>query len=434
MKSQFSKVFKLKRNNEFNILVLGIDGLDWKITNKLADSGALPNLEILMSEGVSGPLHTIKPTVSPYIWNTIFTGYMPETHQLRPAVIALPYNTIIKRNNFGIFDPFQTLAVLSSPVNREINHYPLSLWEILKRLGYQTAVIGTWELYPLNRSGYVNVGVDIYPIRTHTKLDLSQEYFNDDLQEFADSINIFQDEIPAEEWSFFTVSGAIPNRLFDDNFDECGRDLYLERISQFRQIYATDRFRFQLGKKVLSTLETPFCAMLYLQGIDITCHKYMHLYMDWNEYAGEEDLKMIVQKYYQKVDEWVGELVSIVPSNTIIFIVSDHGFDKNYLQLMNCTTGFHKYAPDGTFIIAGTSLNKYILNNAHVLDITPTILDLAGGPELISMEGRSILADSTFNIYYSDWYNMTVKSFEFGDPRIQNTDIGRKLKALGYIK
>lgn len=422
------------KGNLPNILMLGIDGMEWHIANKLIDSGELPNISALKNSGAYAPLRTFKPTSSPFIWNTIFTGYNPEIHQLRPSVISLPFNTIFKRSHSAFPDPFQIGAELLVPGNRRITHYPLAYWEILMRIGYSSAVIGTWELSPLSCRGLVNLTVNRYSTDNLSKMSLEGDYFYNELDEFVESINIRQDQIPFSEWSYFTISGEVPEELFTTTNNKQDIEPWLKRLAYFRTVYATDRFRFLLGKQVLSTLQQPFSLMLYLQGLDITSHYYMHLFRDRYDSIEENDFKEIIPRYYRKIDEWVGDLISIAPPNTVILLLSDHGFDLDYVQPFQTMTGFHLFAPDGVFIIAGHNIPKGELEKVHILDITPTILDIVGVPELISMQGRSALLQDDYNIHIKDWYSMQIKAMSPEDSRFRNPEIDKRLRELGYIK
>jgi hypothetical protein len=62
--------------------LLGLDGLEWRELDALIDRGELPNFQRLIESGARAPLATIKPTWSPFIWNTIATGVSPERHRI----------------------------------------------------------------------------------------------------------------------------------------------------------------------------------------------------------------------------------------------------------------------------------------------------------------------------------------------------------------
>ncbi len=82
-------------NNEFNrgkgnmenakykkILLIGIDGMDFKITNQLMKEGKLPNIQKLMEQGSLHSLATSLPPHSPVAWTTIATGKNPGKHNI----------------------------------------------------------------------------------------------------------------------------------------------------------------------------------------------------------------------------------------------------------------------------------------------------------------------------------------------------------------
>ena len=65
------------------VIVLGIDGMDPKMTRRLVDEGRLPNIEKLIKQG--GARHDLVllggvPTITPPMWTTLATGAYPNTH------------------------------------------------------------------------------------------------------------------------------------------------------------------------------------------------------------------------------------------------------------------------------------------------------------------------------------------------------------------
>ena len=65
------------------IIVLGIDGMDPKLTRKFVDAGMLPNTQYLIDHGAQR--HDLvmlggQPTVTPPMWTTLATGAYPVTH------------------------------------------------------------------------------------------------------------------------------------------------------------------------------------------------------------------------------------------------------------------------------------------------------------------------------------------------------------------
>ena len=60
------------------IVVIGIDGADWKLIDALVAEGRMPNLAGLRERGTSGPIQTlIDFPLSPVIWTSVVTGKTP---------------------------------------------------------------------------------------------------------------------------------------------------------------------------------------------------------------------------------------------------------------------------------------------------------------------------------------------------------------------
>jgi predicted AlkP superfamily phosphohydrolase/phosphomutase len=59
------------------VLLIGWDAADWKIINPLLDQGLMPTLNVFVDHGVMGNLATLRPILSPMLWNSIATGKRP---------------------------------------------------------------------------------------------------------------------------------------------------------------------------------------------------------------------------------------------------------------------------------------------------------------------------------------------------------------------
>ncbi len=62
------------------VVVLGVDGLDRVLLERMARDGDLPNFAQVMNEGVVTDMHVSQPLLSPRIWTTLASGYAPEVH------------------------------------------------------------------------------------------------------------------------------------------------------------------------------------------------------------------------------------------------------------------------------------------------------------------------------------------------------------------
>ena len=62
------------------VLLIGWDAADWKVINPLLDHGLMPTLDNFINHGVMGNLATLRPILSPMLWNSIATGKRANKH------------------------------------------------------------------------------------------------------------------------------------------------------------------------------------------------------------------------------------------------------------------------------------------------------------------------------------------------------------------
>ncbi len=89
------------------IIVLGVDGMDPRLSRKFVDEGVMPNLKTIMDKGVHRQdlvLLGAHPTITPPMWTTLATGAYPRTHgitcfwkQDSDNLDAIDYNLDSKR-------------------------------------------------------------------------------------------------------------------------------------------------------------------------------------------------------------------------------------------------------------------------------------------------------------------------------------------------
>ena len=77
------------------IMVLGVDGLDPRLTRKYVDEGKLPNFKKLIERGCQR--HDLvmlgsQPTVTPPQWTTLATGCNPCVHGITQFSRTIPKN------------------------------------------------------------------------------------------------------------------------------------------------------------------------------------------------------------------------------------------------------------------------------------------------------------------------------------------------------
>ena len=71
-----------KRARVRKVIVLGLDGLDPVLAERLMDEGKLPHLAELRKSGSYQRLRTTFPALSPVAWSTFATGVSPAKHNI----------------------------------------------------------------------------------------------------------------------------------------------------------------------------------------------------------------------------------------------------------------------------------------------------------------------------------------------------------------
>jgi predicted AlkP superfamily phosphohydrolase/phosphomutase len=72
----------LARSRVKRVVILGLDGMDYGLTEKMLDEGKLPHLAALRDQGCLKPLGSTVPPISPVAWSTFQTGVNPGKHNI----------------------------------------------------------------------------------------------------------------------------------------------------------------------------------------------------------------------------------------------------------------------------------------------------------------------------------------------------------------
>jgi len=120
------------------VILLGMDGLDPVVLEKLMDSGQLPAFSHLRQSGAYRRLATVNPPQSPVVWSTIATGCNPGRHGIfdfiaRKPETYLPIHAIVRLNQFNL------LGRREDTFKRIRQGTPF--WAVTSRAGIPTTVI-----------------------------------------------------------------------------------------------------------------------------------------------------------------------------------------------------------------------------------------------------------------------------------------------------
>jgi predicted AlkP superfamily phosphohydrolase/phosphomutase len=262
------------------ILVIGLDGVTFDLLGPWIRAGELPNLQKLMSQGASGKLRTTLPPISSSSWSSFLTGVNPGKHGLVDFV-------------YPGADSYK-VSMINAASRRT-----RALWNWLNDAGYRVGLLGIPTTYPTEPvDGFMISG--------------------------------FLAPGPESEWAY-------PAELKQELRAELGEFL-LSPDERYRSSRWLDRFLDDLTASVENRTQ----AALYLMrnkpwdlfavvywDTDMVQHETWRLLdpdhprHDAAEAAAHREE---ILAFHRKVDADVGRLLSEVDSETLVVIMSDHGF------------------------------------------------------------------------------------------------------------
>ncbi|RQG96044.1 alkaline phosphatase family protein [Natrarchaeobius chitinivorans] len=257
-----------------NTLVIGLDGGEWDVVDPMIEDGRLPNLERLKETGVSGPLESITPPVSPPAWNSIQTGTNPGKH--------------------GIFD-FSTFDEEYRRTSINASHRRSTpFWTVMNDHGTTTGLFKVPFTYPPGDvDGYLVSG---FPTPNSIEDFVQPEALRGMI---GSAENLFEDK---------SLYKGGNERKFKENLIEVAK-------------YQTELFL-----ELVDDHETEFAMTVY-DGCDRIQH-YFWKYLDESHprYDPNSPHTDAIERYYETVDEGIGRIIEQTSNECDILVISDHGF------------------------------------------------------------------------------------------------------------
>ncbi len=381
------------------LLVVGLDGADWRYVEPMLARGELPNLARLREGGAFGPLATMQPTLSPVVWTTMVTGRPPSAHgvsgflmkTLAPVDVALPESLAWPRGvgSARVERELKDRELLrESPVGSEARRVP-TLWNIATAHGSPMSVVHWWattDPEPIlgslisprvyyavteGEGGGFAPGA-VFPSRVYA--DALKQVTTPREIPFAMARRFAR--IDEAGWATLT---ALPLRHDGHLLQMLPYTLSLFETTRRLGLFALERGRAEAAR--------PTDLLVLFRLVDMVCHKALVDSDLIRKPADEEDTSFTpaVGEAYRKVDEALGQLVAAVPGANVV-VVSDHGFDV--VEGRRGRRAGHDRAPDGIFIGSGPAFRPGRVEGLGVMDVMPLLLNLKGFPQAKNMEGH----------------------------------------------
>ena len=148
---RYRKTFARARTKR--VIILGFDGMDPGLAEKMMAAGRLPNLQKLRDKGVYAPLATSCPAMSPTAWSSFMTGTGPGRHGIFDFLHRDPRTYLPALSSAEIKPPHRVLRwrnfelPLSRPRIRLLRG-STSFWEVLGKHGIFSTVLRVPITFP----------------------------------------------------------------------------------------------------------------------------------------------------------------------------------------------------------------------------------------------------------------------------------------------
>ena len=434
------------RPSGVRVLLIGIDGATFNVIEPLVAEGRLPVLAGLMERGTTGRLRSEEPMKSPAIWTTIATG--------RP------------RSEHGVVDFMSTGrgAPGAPSLVASVDRRTLALWNLLGPFDRSVLSVGWWVTWPaeavngrmvsdrLARSRWMSwAGGEADVLLTYPP-ELASELRHlvvDPLDPPLEELDRLVELTPAESEEMLAAETPIPfHGPSVMKFGFCQQLTYESVALEL------------LGRG------QPDLAMVFLIAVDPISHTFWHYYEPGSFPAGVDParaarLGKAVPAIYEHDDRALGRLLAAVSDDTVVIVVSDHGFrasgvlpretrtaDLRVFGIDSAAplerpvnvgmTGVHKL--NGVLIAAGGPIVKGARFRAQptVADVAPTVLALLGLPVPDDMSGRVLeeMLEADFlarhPVRRTDSYEHVISRPAIEIPEADEELHRSYLKALGY--
>jgi predicted AlkP superfamily phosphohydrolase/phosphomutase/tetratricopeptide (TPR) repeat protein len=421
-------------DTKLKVAIIGLDAADWEIIDPLLEKGQLPNLAALKARGAWGNIKTMVPTLSPLLWTSIATGKPPDEHGIM---------------DFLVRDPGTGLTVPVSSRGRKVK----ALWNIFSDAGRSSAFIAWWATWPAEPvDGWMISDQVAYSLFGFVANDperkgatYPESYFREIRPSLVDDGAITLDEIR----KFAVVSpaqfAALRKQVKDDP-----KTAYREPINHLTRILASARSYQAIALDILKRGQ-PDLFSIYYQGIDEVCHRFAHYMPPRMEMATAEEFAAYhdtVFAYYRYQDRLIGEVLSRLSKDTVVLVVSDHGF-QNGTSRPTREPPYIEGKPGlwhrryGVLIAAGPPIRHARLDTTELLDIAPTVLYLSGLPVAEDMQGR-VLKEALSDAFLARFPPRTLPSYEEVGRSLEqirpvvagsgaNDEMIARLRSLGYV-
>ena len=269
-----------------NVLLIGLDGVNWRILDEAINAGVMPCLQGLRTDGAWGSLKSTIPTITPAAWGSFQTGVLPGL------------------NNVFDFSYFDRSSCKKRYVTS--NMLQKTIWQFVSEAGGNVSVVNVPMTYPPYQvNGYMVSGITTPSEKcnfTYPKKFKEEIYSN----------------IP--DYHIFTLKNTSKDFLHKD---------IKPFVAELKQIIDN---RAKLAKLVINK-QPHNIFMVQFQATDVLQH-VLWIYLDRNSPVfSKTQFDYILREFYGYIDSKIAEIIEefrkINGDDFLTLLLSDHGFESH---------------------------------------------------------------------------------------------------------
>ena len=374
------------------VRVVGVDGLEARMAERLMAEGELKHLRSLLLRGARARLQPEPERVPAIVWTTVATGRGPEAHGIqstggrRLAGMRTPVPGAQGRLLETLGTATDLLRLTRPAPPSAVLRGAKTFWNVASEKGLRVGVVNWWATWPAEAvNGYVVS--DRAPFKLEKGGPAEREVH------------------PAED--FERLRGLLP-------LDEADRARRLDRFAARAAL-------------ALRGARPPDLEAVYLPGLDIVTMQQL-------DGAAAADLATLdarlqaVRAHYAFVDALLGEFADSLAPGEVLVLVGDPG------RLARQAPG----GAEGLLVLAGEPVEARDLGRASERDLAPTLLHLVGLPKSRELGGRVLDAalSAPFRSGHPAREVATYGRRTHAGPRESGFDAQmlEELRSLGYIQ
>ncbi len=395
------------------VLLVGIDGADPQILDRLVADGRLPTFARLRREGAYGRLRSREPLLSPIVWTTIVTGRKAQDH--------------------GVLD-FVEIGTDGGPVPITSGRRRVAaLWNVASEHGLRSGFVGWYGSFPAERvQGFqVSDRLAFHQVRSARATE-GAAYPPELANELRRRLGEPASDLAQTRERFL----ADPRAVLSPDGER--------RLGELARIHATTEF-YRRALPLLAGRYRPDLLGVYFEMIDACGHLFMEDAPPRRPEVTDEDFRAFagtVDRCYEYQDAVLSDALKLAGRRTVALVLSDHGFKSGEARPRTSGRADVGLAPlwhrlHGVLFVDGAGVRSgAVISGAGILDVAPTVLGLLSLPLSKELPGHPLREA------FAAWHESgsvaaypppPVSRAAGRGPGLEDEERIEQLRALGYL-